>query len=81
MTRLMIALGLVAGLTAAPVLAQDAPTIADTDGNGLWSMEELKAAYPSLTEETFAAMDTSADGQIDQAELDAAMGAKLLMAE
>lgn len=77
MTRMMIALGLIAGLTAVPALAQEAP--ADVDGNGTWSMEELKAAYPNLTEETFAAMDTSADGQIDAAEYEAATGAKLLM--
>lgn len=77
MTRLFIALGLAAGLSAAPVLAQDAPI--DADGNGSFSMEELKVTYPNLTEEVFAAMDTSADGQIDQAEFDAAMGANLLM--
>lgn len=77
MTRLLIALGLTVGLSAAPVLAQDAPI--DADGNGSFSMEELKVTYPNLTEEVFAAMDTSADGQIDQAEFDAAMGANLLM--
>lgn len=77
MNRIMIALGLIAGLTAVPALAQDAP--ADADGNGTWSMEELQVTYPNLTEETFAAMDTSADGQIDAAEFEAATGAKLLM--
>ena len=46
--------------------------------NGTWSMEELQATYPNLSEETFAAMDTSADGQIDAAEYEAAMGANLL---
>ena len=39
MNRLMIALGLVAGMTALPALAQELPV--DTDGNGTWSMEEL----------------------------------------
>jgi len=77
MTRMMIALGLMASLTAVPALAQDAPV--DTDGNGTWSMEELQATYPNLSEETFAAMDASADGQIDAAEFEAAMGANLLM--
>lgn len=76
MTRLMIALGLVAGMSAVPALAQDLPI--DADGNGTWSMEELKAAHPTLTEEVFAAMDTNADGQVDLAEYEAAMGAKLL---
>jgi hypothetical protein len=76
MTRLMIALGMVAGMAAVPALAQDLPT--DADGNGTWSMEELQATYPNLSEEVFAAMDTSADGQIDTAEFEAAMGANLL---
>jgi len=77
MTRIMIALGLMVGLTSVPALAQDAPV--DADGNGSWSMEELQVTYPNLSEETFAAMDTSADGQIDAAEYEAAMGANLLM--
>lgn len=81
MSRLMITLGFIAGLSAVPALAQDATTIPDTDGDGLWSMEELKVVYPNLSEEVFAAMDTSADGQIDLAEYEAAMGANLLVTE
>jgi hypothetical protein len=76
MTRLMIALGLVASM-AAPALARDLPV--DADGNGTWSMEELRASYPTLSEEVFAAMDTSADGQIDAAEYEASLGADLLV--
>lgn len=76
MTRLMIVLGLASSLAALPALAQEAPL--DADGNGTWSMEEMKVAYPDLSEETFAAMDTSADGQIDAAEFEAAMGSQLL---
>jgi hypothetical protein len=74
---MMIALGFAAGLATLPALAQEVPV--DVDGNGAWSMEELKATYPNLSEETFAAMDTTADGQIDAAEYEAAMGANLLM--
>lgn len=77
MTRMMIALSAAAGLFALPALAQDMP--ADADGNGTWSMEELLASYPNLTEEAFAAIDTSADGAVDQAEYDAAVGAQLLV--
>lgn len=77
MTRLMIALGLVAGMTTLPALAQEAPV--DTDGNGAWSMEELQVTYPNLTEETFAAMDTDANGEISPAEFDTATGADLLV--
>ncbi|WP_050523148.1 EF-hand domain-containing protein [Pseudorhodobacter wandonensis] len=76
MTRMMIAFGFAAGLVTMSAIAQEAPQ--DVDGNGTWSMDEMKAVYPNLSEETFAAMDTSADGQIDAAEYEAAMGANLL---
>ena len=49
--------------------------IADTDGNGVYSMEELVAAFPDLTEENFKAADTNADGSIDMEELAAAVEA------
>lgn len=78
MNRFLIALGLSVSLAGLPALAQTMPEVADTDGNGAWSMEELLVAYPDLTEEVFATVDTNADGQVDQAEYDAAVEAKLL---
>ena len=50
----------------------------DTDGNGTYSMEEMKATYTDLTEDTFKAIDTNADGQIDAEELSAAVAAGTL---
>jgi hypothetical protein len=61
---------------AAAASAQTAVT--DTDGNGTYSMEELKAAYATLTEEVFKTVDANADGQVDQAELDAAIASGAL---
>jgi len=79
MTRITTSLALATTLLALPAFAQVAASdIADVDGNGLWSLEELQAAYPDMTEETFATVDTSGDGQIDMAEYDAAAGAGLL---
>ncbi|MFV0493178.1 MAG: EF-hand domain-containing protein [Pseudorhodobacter sp.] len=76
MKRILPTLAFSTALLAAPVMAQvAAEDIADADGNGLWSMEELQVAYPDLTEEAFAQIDTSADGQIDRAEYDAAVEA------
>lgn len=60
-------------LLATQVLAQ-----ADTDGNGTLSMDELRAAYPSVTEEQFAQIDANGDGAIDADELDAARADGLL---
>lgn len=55
-----------------------AQTVEDMDGDGLYSMEELKVAFPDLSEEIFAAVDTNADGMIDPDELTAAQEAGVL---
>lgn len=54
-------------------IAQSLPEVPDTDGNGSWSLVELQAVWPDLTEDGFAAIDSNADGAIDAAELQAAL--------
>jgi hypothetical protein len=76
--RRVAAGALVAVLFAAPALA--ALSDIDTDGDMLASFDELVAVYPDLTEETFADLDTNADGFVDEAELTAAIEADLLAA-
>jgi D-alanyl-D-alanine carboxypeptidase len=74
MTRItMMALPL--AFLSAAAWAQESTTLPDANGDGVWSMEELTASVPDLTAETFTAIDTNADGSIDQAELDAAVAA------
>jgi hypothetical protein len=82
MKRISILFAAVLGLGAVPVFAQDAaaPDIADTDGNGTWSVDELRVAYPDLTDEGFVSIDANADGAVDQAELAAALADGLLPA-
>ena len=46
---------------AGAAIAQDAPVVEDTDGNGTYSMEELLSVYPDLTAETFTSIDANAD--------------------
>ncbi|MEZ5913602.1 MAG: EF-hand domain-containing protein [Paracoccaceae bacterium] len=60
-------------LLGAPALAQDAPAVEDTDGDGSYSLAELQVAYPDLTEEGYASIDANADGVVDEAELAAAV--------
>lgn len=60
--------------------AMSAESSADTDGDGLLSYNELLAAYPDLTEETFTAIDTNADGAVDADEMKVAQEAGLLPA-
>lgn len=50
----------------------------DADGDGLVTFEELVAAHPEVTEETFAAADTNVDGTLDEEELAAAREAGLI---
>ena len=67
------ALALVPLVLASAAIAQTLPDVPDTDGNGTWSLVELQAVWTDLTEEAFTGMDTSGDGAIDAAELQAAL--------
>jgi hypothetical protein len=72
MKRFALALAPLALATAA--LAQTVlPEVADTDGNGTWSLVELQAVWKDMTEEGFAAVDTNTDGEVDTVELQAAL--------
>jgi hypothetical protein len=65
-----------AAMFAFGVAQADAQTmVTDTDGDGVYSMEEMKAAFPDLTEDAFTAADTNEDGKLDAAELKAAQEA------
>ncbi|NJS40530.1 MAG: EF-hand domain-containing protein [Rhodobacteraceae bacterium] len=72
MKRFALALAPLALATAA--FAQtELPDVADTDGNGTWSLVELQAVWTDMTEEGFAAVDTNTDGEVDTVELQAAL--------
>ena len=62
-------------------IAQEADAEIDTDGDGMYSMEELQVAHPDLTEETFTSIDTNADGSVDPEEYQAAQDAGTITAE
>ncbi len=49
--------------------------VADADGNGTYSLEELVVSYPSVTAEVFTAIDADADGAVSAEELAAAVAA------
>ncbi len=57
-------------------VAQNMPE--DTDGDGLYSMDEMKAAFPDVTEEVLVQIDLNEDGSIDAEELAVAQTAGLL---
>jgi hypothetical protein len=78
MTKLHLAIpAVLVGLSLSPAMAQE---VADADGNGTYSLEELMVSYPSLTAEVYATIDANADGAVDADELKAAQDAGTLTA-
>lgn len=75
MNPYFIAMVLSTGVTSVALAQTMLPEIADTDGSGAWSLGELQAVWPDMTEEAFATVDTNADGSVDTAELTAAVDA------
>lgn len=67
---------LVGVVAASTAIAQT--MVEDSDGDGLYSMDELMVVYPDMTEDTFAAVDTNGDGSVDADELAAAQEAGTL---
>ena len=70
MMKTLIAFALTFGLSAFAAQAQT--TVSDTDGNGVYSIEELTAAYPDMDTGLFAQIDVDGSGAIDADELQAA---------
>lgn len=65
-----IALGL-------PALAM-AQSAADTNGDGVLTIDEVQAVVPEVDADTFSAMDANGDGALDQDEVAIAQEAGLL---
>jgi hypothetical protein len=76
MTRWNIILATLLGLGATAAMAE----VEDANGDGVYSMDEVKVTYPDLTEEVFTTLDANADGALDDDELAAGVSAGLLTA-
>lgn len=70
MKKSVLALALVFAAAAAAANAQT--TVSDTDGNGVYSIEEMTAAYPDMTASLFKQIDVDGSGSVDADELQAA---------
>lgn len=77
MKKWKIILATLLGLGAGAAAAAE---IEDANGDGVYSMDEVKAAYPDLTEELFGTLDLNGDGALDAEELAAGETAGLLNA-
>ena len=67
-------------LASAALAQASLPDVPDTDENGSWSLVELQAVWTDLTEDNFKAIDTSADGNVDATELQAALDGGVIKA-
>ena len=74
--KLKLALATLLGLGASVAVAQ--VMVEDSDGDGMFSMEELVATYPAMTEDLFVVVDANEDGAVDAEELAQAQAAGLL---
>jgi hypothetical protein len=75
--KLMTPMALLAAF-AVPAMAQDAAI--DIDGDGMYSIAELQAVMPEMTEEEFVILDVTGDGLLDADEIAVAVEAGLLPA-
>lgn len=66
------------GLAGAAVAMSDNAAAIDVDGNGVLTIDEVQAVYPDVSTDTFSAMDTNADGALDEAEVTAAEEAGIM---
>ena len=76
MKRTTILIAALLGFGAGAAMAE----VADANGDGVYSMDEVKVAYPDLTEELFGQLDVDGDGALSADELAAGEEAGLLQA-
>ena len=78
MTRTKMLIAPFALLTAlvVPAFAQDAAI--DINGDGMYSLPELQAVMPEMSEDDFVVLDTSGDGVLDADEIAAGVTAGML---
>jgi hypothetical protein len=74
MKKFAFAFAAISAFGAVAAYAEDA-VVADADGNGTYSLEELVVTYPTLTQEVFVTVDANADGAVSAEELAAAVAA------
>ena len=79
MTRLTMTAALVAATLAVPSFVFASESVeADSNGDGMLSVNEVQTVYPKVTAQQFSIMDINADGALDDAEVEGATEAGLL---
>lgn len=73
--KTLASIALVAAMVA-PAIAQDASV--DINGDGMYSLPELQAVMPEMSEDQFATLDASGDGLLDAGEIADGVAAGML---
>ena len=55
-------------IVAAPVLAVGSESVIDSDGDGRYSLQELRAVYPRLSAAAYREIDVNDDGLVSPGE-------------
>ena len=76
MKRTTILFAALLGLGATAAMAE----VEDANGDGVFSMDEVKVAYPDVTEEIFGQLDRDGDGSLNPEELAEGENSGLLQA-
>ena len=71
--RLIAMLSMAGSLVAFGAAAQEVEADIDTDGDGMYSLEELQTIHPELDDETFTLADDNGDGFLDATEYEGAL--------
>ena len=71
--RLIAMLSMAGSLVAFGAAAQEVDGDIDTDGDGVYSLDELQAVHPDLDDETFSVADDDGDGFLDSEEYGGAL--------
>ncbi|MFC2966961.1 EF-hand domain-containing protein [Acidimangrovimonas pyrenivorans] len=81
MTPIRVTLAAMLTLTGAQAFATTAPAVTDSDGNGSYSLAEIQAAFPEVTDQTYAKIDADGNGTVSPDELAAAINDGVLKAQ
>ena len=72
----LVGISVVCAVLAGAAWAQT--MVEDSDGDGVYSMEEMRAAYPDVSDDVLVQIDVNEDGAIDEDELAAAIAVGVL---
>ena len=69
MTKFIVILIGLGALAQSAVASSEETVEIDANGDGLMTIEEVRAVYPEMSAEVFSEIDANGDGAIDDAEM------------